>query len=71
MDKLAGQLFLVTGGLILSLFVGWFMKDPFNDVRRGAEHVIWFPIWRFLMRVPIPIVLLFVLYSFVKRIFFA
>jgi len=71
MDKLAGQLFLVTGGLILSLFVGWFMKDPFSEVRRGAEHVTWFPIWRFLMRVPIPIVLLFVLYSFVKRIFFA
>jgi NSS family neurotransmitter:Na+ symporter len=70
MDKLAGQLFLVTGGLLLSIFVGWVMKDPFSEVRRGAEHWPWFPVWRFLLRVPIPLALLVVLYSFVQKIFF-
>ncbi len=70
MDKLAGQLFLVAGGLLLSIFVGWVMRNPFGEVRRGAEHVGWFPLWRALLRVPIPLVLAFVLYFSVQRIFF-
>ncbi len=71
MDKLAGQLFLVAGGLLLSLFVGWVMKEPFSDVRKGAEHIGWFPLWRFLLRYPIPLVLTAVLYFSVRKIFFA
>ena len=71
MDKLAGQLFLVAGGLLLAIFVGWVMKDPFSEVRKGAEHVAWFPLWRFLLRYPIPLVLAVVLYFSVRKIFFA
>jgi len=70
MDKLAGQVFLVAGGLLLSIFVGWVMKNPFDEVKLGAEHVGWFPLWRFLLRVPIPLVLAAVLYLVVQQIFF-
>lgn len=70
MDKLAGQLFLVAGGLLLAIFVGWVMKDPFSEVRKGAEHVAWFPLWRFLLRYPIPLVLAVVLYFSVRKLFF-
>ncbi len=70
MDKLAGQLFLVAGGLLLAIFVGWVMKDPFSEVRKGAEHVAWFPLWRFLLRYPIPLVLAVVLYVSVRKLFF-
>ncbi len=69
MDKLAGQLFLVAGGLLLAIFVGWVMKDPFSEVRKGAERVAWLPLWRFLLRYPIPLVLAVVLYVSVRKLF--
>ena len=62
MDAIAGNLFLILGGLALSLFVGWSMRDPLAEVRRGAESVRWFFLWRWLLRIPVPLVLAFVLY---------
>jgi NSS family neurotransmitter:Na+ symporter len=69
MDKLAGNLLLVTGGLLLAIFVGWIMKDPFHEVSRGAAGVRWFSTWHFLLRIPVPIALLFVLFYTVKDLF--
>ena len=62
MDQVANNLFLVGGGLALSIFVGWVMKDPIAEVETGAEGVRWFFGWRILMRFVVPAVLLFVLY---------
>jgi len=50
MDQVAGQLFLVFGGLMLSLFVGWVMPDPVAEARRGAPGIKWFFAWRGLVR---------------------
>ena len=58
MDRIAGKLFLVAGGMGLSLFVGWVMKDPVDEVRKGAKGVRWFFLWRWLLRVPVPLGLL-------------
>jgi len=66
MDKLAGSLFLVAGGLGLALFVGWAMRDPMAEVRRGAEGVRWFFLWRWLLRIPVPAALALVLYQFAR-----
>ena len=63
MDTLAGNLFLVFGGLMLSLFVGWRMIDPMGEVSRGAEGVRWFGLWIWLLRIPVPIVLAVVLWQ--------
>jgi len=68
MDKLAGNLFLVAGGLGLALFVGWAMRDPMAEVRRGAEGVRWFFLWRWLLRVPVPAALALVLYQFLREL---
>jgi NSS family neurotransmitter:Na+ symporter len=60
-DSVANNLFLLGGGLALSVFVGWAMKDPVAEVREGAEGVRWFFLWRTLLRFAVPLVLLFVL----------
>jgi NSS family neurotransmitter:Na+ symporter len=62
MDQLANNLFLLGGGLALSIFVGWVMDDPVGEVKVGSEGVRWFFAWRVLLRWVVPIVLLFVLY---------
>jgi len=36
-DQFAGELFLAVGALGMSIFVGWFMKDPITELARGAS----------------------------------
>ena len=62
MDQIAGNLFLILGGVGLSLFVGWRMDDPVAEVRQGAEGVPWFFLWRGLLRWVVPAVLAVVLF---------
>lgn len=60
MDSVGGQLFLLMGGLGLSLFVGWAMEDPIAAVgatRRGGLGV-----WRFLLRWVVPSILALMAY---------
>jgi len=61
MDGVANNLFLLTGGLALSLFVGWVMPNPLGEAEVGAQGVRWFFLWRFLLRFVVPAVLGFVL----------
>jgi len=67
MDQIANNLFLLGGGLALSIFVGWVMKDPIGEVKVGAEGVSWFFLWRTLLRFVVPAMLLFVLYDAVPK----
>jgi NSS family neurotransmitter:Na+ symporter len=67
MDQVANNIFLLGGGLVLSLFVGWIMKDPMAEVSVGSEGVGWFGLWRVLLRFVVPILLLFVLYDAVPK----
>ena len=68
-DGIANNLFLLGGGLALSLFVGWVMPDPVREVQTGAEGVRWFFLWRILLRFAVPLVLAFVLYEAVPDTF--
>ncbi len=61
MDQVANNVFLLGGGLALSLFVGWRMRDPISEAGVGAENMRWFPLWRMLLRFVVPAVLLYVL----------
>ncbi len=61
MDQVANNIFLLGGGLVLSLFVGWRMQDPVGEAGAGAEGVRWFFLWRALLRFVVPAVLLYVL----------
>ncbi len=57
MDQVAGNVFLILGGLALSVFVGWVMRDPLAEVSSGAEGVRWFFLWRTLLRYVVPVLL--------------
>ena len=67
MDQVANNLFLLGGGLALSIFVGWRMEDPIGEAKVGAAGVTWFPMWRNLLRYVVPVVLAFVLYDAVPK----
>lgn len=54
MDALAGNLFLVVGGLLLSLFVGWKSSVFVDQVELSPK---WRMLWVWLIRLPVPIVL--------------
>jgi NSS family neurotransmitter:Na+ symporter len=60
-DQIANNIFLLGGGLALSVFVGWVMRDPIGEVREGAAGVSWFFLWRSFLRFAAPLVLGFVL----------
>lgn len=61
LDNLAANWGLPIGALFLSLFVGWVMNAPVSEVSQGAERVRWFPIWIWLLRIPVPAALAFLL----------
>ena len=61
-DGIAGNIFLVGGALALSLFVGWRLRDPFEEVGTGAAGTGWFPLWRVALRFVVPAVLAVVLW---------
>jgi NSS family neurotransmitter:Na+ symporter len=62
MDQVANNLFLVGGGLGLSIFVGYVMKEPIREANVGA-NVAWLGLWLLLVRFVVPPVLLFVLWN--------
>ena len=63
-DQLAGELLLVVGALGMSIFVGWVMKDPLQELARGAspgfQAVI--PSALFLVKYFLPVVIGIVLW---------
>ena len=52
---------LLGGGLALSLFVGFAMRDPGAEIAPGAAAARWWPWWRGLLRFAVPLFLIFVL----------
>ena len=66
MDKLVGSLVLVAAGLALAIFSGWYMKEPVAEASKGAEGIRWFLLWRWLLRIPVPLGLLLVLFARVR-----
>ena len=63
MDQVANNLFLLIGGLVLAIFVGWVMEDPIREARSGSGmSVTGLGVWRQLLRFVVPLVLLVVLW---------
>jgi NSS family neurotransmitter:Na+ symporter len=60
MDDIAANKCLPIGALALSLFVGWRMERPLEAVSVGAGGVRWFGLWVWLLRVPVPATLAFI-----------
>jgi NSS family neurotransmitter:Na+ symporter len=60
-DQIANNILLLGGGLALSIFVGWVMAGPIEEVSAGTSGVAWFGSWRNLLRYAVPVFLFFVL----------
>jgi NSS family neurotransmitter:Na+ symporter len=56
-DTVANNLFLLGGGLALSVFVGWAMDDPVSEASIGTSGIRWFGLWRTLLRFVAPVLL--------------
>ncbi|MCE2392000.1 MAG: sodium-dependent transporter [Proteobacteria bacterium] len=69
MDRLAGELFLVFGGLLLAVFAGWFARSPREAGEREAPGELWRGSWKWLLRLPVPLVLAYVLVRFAQNLF--
>ena len=62
LDLLAGHFLLVTGGLLICVFAGWIMHDPIGVASKGAERWPGYRPWLWLVRIPVPALLAFVLF---------
>jgi NSS family neurotransmitter:Na+ symporter len=62
-DQIANNIFLLGGGLALSIFVGWVMVNAAEVAREGSPTTRWFGSWKNLLRFAVPAFLLFVLYD--------
>lgn len=62
MDQVAGNIFLIVGGLLLSVFVGWVMPGAEDEVRKGSGSRGWLPLWRNFLRWVVPPVLALVFF---------
>lgn len=61
LDAVANNVFLLGGGLALSLFVGFAMRDASAEIAPGSPAARWWPWWTGLLRFAVPVFLVFVL----------
>ena len=61
LDFLAANILLLIGGLLISIFMGWFVPKHIKLEEIGVEEGLFFNFWRFMIRFVIPPVLLIVL----------
>ncbi len=64
-DAIAGELFLVIGGLGMAILVGYVMKDSRAELERGASPLFkkMVPVVLFFLRYIVPPIVLFVIYD--------
>jgi len=67
-DAVAGELLLVVGAFFLVLFVGWRMEDPVAELSEGFSSPRLLRGWLGLVRLVLPIVLIFVIYDRAKNV---
>ncbi len=61
LDFLAANVLLLIGGLLISVFIGWFVPKHIKLEEIGVEEGLFFTFWRFMIRFVIPPVLIVVL----------
>jgi len=66
MDFLANQILLPLGGMLIAIFVGWFMKESLIKEEIGAINPVIYYLWRFFVKFIAPAC---VAYIFLSQIF--
>ena len=55
MDFIANQILLPLGGMLIAIFVGWFMKKELVTTEVGYVNLIIFKLWRFFIKFIAPV----------------
>ena len=66
MDFLANQILLPLGGMLIAIFVGWFMKESLIKDEIGSINPVIYSLWRFFVKFIAPTC---VAYIFLSQIF--
>ena len=63
MDFLANQILLPLGGLLIAIFVGWFMKESLIKEVIGAINPVIYYLWRFFVKFIAPACVAYIILS--------
>jgi NSS family neurotransmitter:Na+ symporter len=63
MDFIANQILLPLGGMLIAIFVGWFMKEQIIKDELGQINPTVFKLWKFFIRFIAPFSVAFVFVS--------
>lgn len=65
MDYTVSNWILPLGGLLMAVFVGWFLSSRISrdELARGDRDPRWFPIWQVLLRFACPIAILWIIWT--------
>lgn len=64
-DYLVSNWFLPVGGLLMSIYAGWFLKARLSrpEIEEGHGRFALFPLWQFLLRFVCPVAILWILWA--------
>jgi NSS family neurotransmitter:Na+ symporter len=60
-DRLANEVMLPLGGMLIAVFAGWQMSRASTRDELGLASDRWFDLWRTLIRYPVPVAILLIL----------
>ena len=63
MDFIANQILLPLGGMLIAIFVGWFMKNSLIENELGLINTYLYFLWRFFVKFIAPVCVGYVFYS--------
>ena len=69
MDFIANQIFLPLGGMLIAIFVGWFMKESLIKDEIGNINIILYLMWRFFVKFVAPLCVGYIFYSYLVQFF--
>jgi NSS family neurotransmitter:Na+ symporter len=62
MDFIANQILLPLGGMLIAIFVGWFMKESLIKDELGSINKFLYLLWRFFVKFIAPVSVGYIFY---------
>ena len=69
MDFIANQILLPLGGMLIAIFVGWFMKESLIKDEIGNTNTTLYLMWRFFIKFVAPLCVGYIFYSYLAQFF--
>ncbi len=69
MDFIANQILLPLGGMLIAIFVGWFMKESLIKDEIGNTNITLYLMWRFFIKFVAPLCVGYIFYDYLVQFF--